>query len=196
MVEKCSLVMDGLVTCVDLNVLSLGSYDVLIEMDWLEAHRVKLDCYNKNFECMDEEGNPIFVRGISKVISVTQISAMKLKKCCRKGYRVYAAHFLESTTNETIRLEDYPVLQQFRDFFPDEIPGLSPKTDIDFTIELVLGAGPVSKTPYRMSTPEMLELKMQLQELLEKKVYQAECVSLGSTNSVCKEEIWFTQVLY
>ena len=39
----------------DLNVLPLGSYDVLIGMDWLEAHRVKLDCYNKTFECMDEE---------------------------------------------------------------------------------------------------------------------------------------------
>ena len=53
--------------------------------------------------------------------------------------------------------------------FLDEIPGLPPKRDIDFTIELVLVATPVSKAPYRMSTLEMLELKMQLQELLEKK---------------------------
>ena len=53
--------------------------------------------------------------------------------------------------------------------FPDEILGIPPKRDIDFTIDLVPGAAPVSKTPYRMSTPEMLELKMQLQELLEKK---------------------------
>ena len=66
-VEKCSLVMNGLVTCVDLNVLTLGYYDVLIRMDWLEAHRVKLDCYNKTFECMDEEGNPVVVKGIPKV---------------------------------------------------------------------------------------------------------------------------------
>ena len=50
--------------------------------------------------------------------------------------------------------------------FPNEIPRLPPKRDIDFTIELVPGAAPVSKTPYRMSTPEILELKMQLQELL------------------------------
>ena len=53
--------------------------------------------------------------------------------------------------------------------FPNEIPGLPPKRDIDFTIELMLGAAPVSKTPNKMSTLEMLELKMQLQELLEKK---------------------------
>ena len=61
------------------------------------------------------------------------------------------------------------MLQEFRDVFPDEIPGLPPKRDIDFTIELVPGAAPMSKTTYMMSTPEMLELKMQLQDLLEKK---------------------------
>ena len=61
------------------------------------------------------------------------------------------------------------MLHEFRDVFPNEIPGLRPKKDTDFTIELVPGAAPVSKAPYRMSTPEMLELKMQLQELLEKK---------------------------
>ena len=72
-IEKCPLVMNGLVTYVDLNVLPLGLYDVLTGMDWLEAHRVKLDCYNKNFECMDEEGNPIVVKGILKVISVRQV---------------------------------------------------------------------------------------------------------------------------
>ena len=76
LVEKCPLVMNGLNTCVDMNVLPLVSYDVLIGMDWLEAHRVKLDCYNKTFECTDEEGNPVIVKGIPKVISVRKVSAM------------------------------------------------------------------------------------------------------------------------
>ena len=68
--------MDGLVTCADLNVLPLGSYDVLIGMDWLGVHIVNIDCYNKTFECMDEERNPRVVRGIPKVIYVRNISAM------------------------------------------------------------------------------------------------------------------------
>ena len=80
--------MNGLVTCVDLNVLPLSSYDVLIGMDWLKSHKVKLDYYNNNFECMDEEGNPRAVKGIPKVISVRQVSAMQLKKFCRKGLQV------------------------------------------------------------------------------------------------------------
>ena len=102
--------MNGLVTCVDLNVLPLGSYDVLIGMDWLEAHKVNIDCYNKTFECMDEEGNPVVVRGIPKVIYVRQVSTMQLKKLCRKGFQFYAAHILEAIENETPILEDFQVL--------------------------------------------------------------------------------------
>ena len=75
---------------------------------------------------------------------------------------MYAYYVLEATKNETPRLEEFHVLHKFKDVFPDEIPGLPPKRDIDFTVELVLGAAPVSNTPCRMSTPEMLELNMQL----------------------------------
>jgi hypothetical protein len=64
-------------------------------------------------------------------------------------------------------LKDFPVLQEFEDVF-GEIPGLPPKRDIDFSIDLMPGAAPVSKTPYRMSTPELKELQMQLEELLKK----------------------------
>ena len=101
---------------------------------------------------MDEEGNPGIVKGIPKVISIRQVSTMQLKKFCRKGCQLYAAHILEAPENETPRLEEFHVLQEFRDVFPNEILGLPPKRDIDFTIELVPGAAPVSKTPYIMST--------------------------------------------
>ena len=136
--------MDGIFTCVNLTILPFGSDDILIGMDWLETHRVKLGCYKKTFECMDEKGNPRVVRGIPKVISVRQVSTMQLKYFCRKVCRLYVAHVLEAMENETPKLEDYHVLQEFRDVFPDEIPVLPPKRDIDFTIELVLGAAPVS----------------------------------------------------
>ena len=81
------------------------------------------------------------------MILVRHISAMQLKKCCRKSFQFYAAHIVEATKNETIRLEDYPVLQQFRYVFPNEFLGLPPKRDIDLTIELVPGEAPMAKTP-------------------------------------------------
>jgi hypothetical protein len=64
-------------------------------------------------------------------------------------------------------IEDYAVLKEFEDVFK-EISGLPPKRDIDLSINLMLGAAPVSKTPYRMSTLELKELQMQLEELLKK----------------------------
>ena len=67
---------------------------------------------------------------------------------------------LEATENDNPRLEDFHVMQEFTDVFPDEVPGIPPKREIDFTIELVPGVAPVSKTPYMMSTPEMIEMKM------------------------------------
>ena len=96
---------------------------------------------------MDEEGKPRVVRGIPKVVSVRKISTMQLKKLCRKVCRLYASHVLEATKNETPRLEEFHVLQEFNNVFPDEILGLPPKRDIDFTIELVPGVAPISKTP-------------------------------------------------
>ena len=69
------------------------------------------------------------------------------------------------------------MLQEFRDVFPDEVPKLPTKGDVDITIELVSGAAPMSKTPYRVSTPDLLELKMQLQELWERSISGQVCPS-------------------
>ena len=101
---------------------------------------------------------------------------------------MYATHTLEPTGDETPRLEDYQVLQEFKDVFLDEIPGLPPKRDIDFTIELVLGATPVPKTPYRMITPEMLEMNMQLQEFLEKRYVKKSVPPWGESFLIVKKK--------
>eukprot|EP00253_Pinus_taeda_P022926 PITA_22926 len=76
---------------------------------------------------------------------------------------------LASSEHKESALGNIPVVSEFADVFPEEIPGLSPKRNLDFTIELVPGAAPVSRAPYRMSVPELTELKMQLQQLLDKK---------------------------
>jgi hypothetical protein len=52
--------------------------------------------------------------------------------------------------------------------FPEELPGLPPRRDIDFSIELTPGVVPTSRMPYRMRTPEMVELKIQLMEIMNK----------------------------
>jgi hypothetical protein len=167
MVKACPMEMNGLCTKVDLNIIPLGSYDFLIGMDWLDEHHVVLDCYNKAFTCLDEQGNLRSVQGIPRVVTIREVSALQLKKSYRKGCQVFAVHMEEAPKDKVPSVEDCAVLKEFEDVFK-EIPGLPPKRDIDFSINLMSGATPVSKTPYRMSTPELKELQMQLEELLKK----------------------------
>jgi hypothetical protein len=65
-------------------------------------------------------------------------------------------------------LKKIPVVCEYADVFPDELPGMPPDRDIDFAIELQPGTTPISKRPYRMAPAELAELKKQLQELLDK----------------------------
>ena len=67
---------------------------------------------------------------------------------------------------------DIPIVCEFPDVFPDELPGLPPDRDVEFRIELVLGIAPISRRPHRMPPNELAELKIQLQELLDKGLIQ------------------------
>jgi hypothetical protein len=91
-----------------------------------------------------------------------------MRKNCRKGCPLYAIQVLESVEDEKSSLEDHPTLREYRDVFPEEVSGLPLRRDIDFSIELAPGAVPVSRTPYRMSTPELVEIKLQLKEMMDK----------------------------
>lgn len=70
MVERRPLELNGLFPWENLNIFPLGSYDVLISMNWLESYDIKLDCYNKAFDCFNEDGNSKTMRGIPMEISI------------------------------------------------------------------------------------------------------------------------------
>ena len=61
---------------------------------------------------------------------------------------------------------------EFLDIFLEELPGLPPDRDVEFKIELVPGTAPISRRPYRMPPNELTELKIQLQDLLDKGLIQ------------------------
>jgi hypothetical protein len=87
---------------------------------------------------------------------------MQQKKCYRKGCQIFAAHMEEAPKDKVSNIEYHVVLKDFEDVF-QELTRLPPKRDIDFYINLMPGAAPVSKTPYRISTPEMKELQLHLE---------------------------------
>jgi hypothetical protein len=91
-----------------------------------------------------------------------------MRKYCRKGCLLYVIQVLESVEDEKPSLRDHPTLREYRDVFLEEVLGLPPRRDIDFSIELAPRVVLVSRKPYRMSTPELVELKLQLKEMMDK----------------------------
>ncbi|XP_071928104.1 uncharacterized protein [Coffea arabica] len=152
---------------VDLISLAIKGYDVILGMDWLAHYHARVDCKMKVVEfCIPGEATlKLDVRGmIASSALISGIRARKLLSCGARGYLA----FLINTPGEKIKLEDMPVISEFSDVFPEELESLPPEREIEFKVDLVPGTTPISKTPYRMAPAELKELKVQLQDLLER----------------------------
>jgi hypothetical protein len=164
-IDNCLVDLGVCTTRLKVYVTSLGTYDLIIGMDWLEAHRAMVDCFTKRVLCIDDEGRSVEIHGIQRKVSLCFISTMKVKHCMRQGCQLYVVEAVNEGKGPSI--DQYPILSEFKDVFPKELPGFPPERELDFTIELKPGAEPISKTPYRMTAPELCELQMQLKELLD-----------------------------
>nr|GFA33179.1 putative reverse transcriptase domain, aspartic peptidase domain protein [Tanacetum cinerariifolium] len=97
--------------------------------------------------------------------SMQIISALQARTLLSHGCEGFLAT-IHDTTSEVSSIHDQPIVSEFPDVFPDELPGIPPIREVEFNIELIPGLEPISKAPYRMAPIELKELKDQLQELL------------------------------
>ncbi|XP_070025195.1 uncharacterized protein [Nicotiana sylvestris] len=95
------------------------------------------------------------------------ISYLKVAKKIKKGC-IYHLVRVTDTDAKASSLESVPVVNEFSDVFPDELPGIPPDKEIDFWIDVIPGTQPISITPYIMAPVKLKELKEQLKDLLEK----------------------------
>jgi hypothetical protein len=93
---------------------------------------------------------------------------------------LYEIHVLNSVENEKPSLEDHPILSEYKYVSLEEVPDLPPRRDFEFSIEFVPGAVPISRTPYRMSIPELVEIKLQLKEMWYNRYIQPSVSPWGS----------------
>jgi hypothetical protein len=129
---------------IDLLQLDLEGMDVLLGMDWMTRHRVSLDIPSQaEIDSPDHEPTILYLPQLE----------------CSNSY-AYAI--------EGIKLKDIPIICEYPHVFPDDFPGMPPDQDMEFVIELQPGTAPISKRPYRMPPNELAELKIQLQDLLDK----------------------------
>ncbi|GJT27049.1 putative reverse transcriptase domain-containing protein [Tanacetum coccineum] len=135
-------------------------------MDWLSRYNVAILCGEKKVR-IPLEGKMLVIEGDRNNSQLKIVSCIKAQKYIEKGCELFLAQVTEQESEEK-RLEDVPVIRDFPEVFPDELPELSPPKQVEFSIDLIPGAAPVVRAPYRLAPSEMKELSKQLQELSEK----------------------------
>ncbi|XP_073130866.1 uncharacterized protein [Henckelia pumila] len=116
---------------------------------------------------LTDSGEALFGNHNNKFYNDAFISALEARSIIKKGGQGFLA-YLFNKPKDQLRVSEIPIVQNFSEVFPEEINSLPPHREIEFTIDLTPEAMPKSKAPYRMAPAELRELKIQLQELIEK----------------------------
>ncbi|GJR77647.1 putative reverse transcriptase domain-containing protein [Tanacetum coccineum] len=159
---------------IDLMPVELGSFYVIIGMDCLANHHAVIVCDEKIMQI--PYGDKVLIvrgdrSGKGKKSKLSIISCTKTHKYIKKGCPIFLAQVTKKETedrSEEKRLEDVPTVRDFLEVFLEDLPGLPPTRQVEFQINLVPGAAPVARAPYRLAPSELQELFTQLQELSDK----------------------------
>ncbi|GJX95160.1 putative reverse transcriptase domain-containing protein [Tanacetum coccineum] len=152
----------------------LGSFDVIIGMDWLRRYHAVIVCDEKLVQVPYGNETLTFCGNGSsngRESRLTVISCSKAQEYMAKGCQVFLAQISakkEEDKSERKQIEDVPIVRDFPEVFPEDLPGLPPARPVEFQIDLIPGAAPVARAPYRLAPSEMKELSEQLQELSDK----------------------------
>ncbi|GJX12035.1 putative reverse transcriptase domain-containing protein [Tanacetum coccineum] len=159
---------------INLMPVELGSFDAIIGMDWLAKYQAVIMCAEKIVR-IPWKNKTLIIHGDGSTqgngARLNIISCTKTLKYMEKGFPIFLAHITAKEVedkSEKKRLEDVPIVQDFPEVFPEDLPGLPPTRQVEFQIDLVPGAAPVARAPYRLAPSEMKELSEQLKELSDK----------------------------
>ncbi|KZV16357.1 hypothetical protein F511_12247 [Dorcoceras hygrometricum] len=147
-VRNCVLQFEGHEIEIDCVVLGLSDFDCIVVIDMLTKYRATVDCFQKMVRFKPEKADEWKFYGKGSRARIPLVSAITMNNLLRKGaegFLIYAIDTKKSSPN----LVDIPVVYEFADVFPDEIPGLPPFREVEFSIELMPGTQPISKAPYR-----------------------------------------------
>ncbi|CAA0819586.1 Unknown protein, partial [Striga hermonthica] len=161
-----SLSIGGRILSTDAYVLEMRDFDLILDMDWLLYFQAEIRCHNREITLHLPGDDLITFFGTKNHSLPHVISMAKATKMLRQGN---CQSYLVSLVDDSPKARtphDVLIVREFVDVFPDELPGGPPNRQVEFSIDLIPGAGPVSKAPYRMAPKELQELKAQIQELL------------------------------
>ncbi|XP_073029381.1 uncharacterized protein [Primulina eburnea] len=167
LVVDCFLEFEGNYLSANLMILAMEDFDCIMGIDLLTKYRATVDCYQRLVQFRPEGDENWFFFGEGARPPMPVVSAVKAQRALAKGGEGYLIYVVD-VSKDVIDVKNIPVVNEFPDVFPDEIPGFPPEREVEAEIELVPGTAPISRAPYRLAPTEMKELKQQLQDLLDK----------------------------
>ena len=137
-------------------------------MDQLSSHQATMNYYTKVITIRAADREMVNFYGERSVIPNSLISVMKARKLLNKGCVAWLAHVIDRA-KQTQELDRILIVKEFRDIFPDELPGLPLGREVEVSIDVFPKTMPISQSPYRIAHSKLTELKVQIQELLDKR---------------------------
>ena len=159
----CELEISGTLLTVDLRIMDMSEFDVILWMDWLTTYRVVIDCERRRVTTYTQDSTRVVFQGDKHDILPQRVYEFR---CQGQLVGWLASLTLEDEVGPDLDLPQ--VVCKYEDVFSDELLGLPPQRVVDFGIELHPSTSPISMTPHRMAPVELQELRVQLQELLDK----------------------------
>ena len=136
---------------VDLIGLVMDDFDMILGMDWLSKYGVTIDCKRRMVTFEPEGEVPFVFVGTVSGPRVPMISALRASDLMQEGCIGFLTSVVDTSRVVSVGPGETRLVSEFPDLFPADLSGLLPQREIDFVIELVPGAEPVSRTRYRMA---------------------------------------------
>jgi hypothetical protein len=145
-----SVEIRGIVFPANLIVMGTQGIDAILRMNWLDKYEAIISCDKRTIKLVSLLGEEV----VAELVSPEP----------RKG----GCHQMAIDSKEADSLETIKVVSEFLDVFPEDLPGMPPERKVEFATELLPGIAPIFKRAYRVSGPELVEIKKQIDELSEK----------------------------
>ena len=177
------LEISGILLSVDLRVMDMSEFDVIMGMDWLTTHWVVIDCDRRRVTAYTQDGSCVMFQG-------DKHDALPQTVYESRWHGQLMGWLASLTLEDEVRWDlSLPlVVCEYEDVFLDELLGLPPHRDVDFAIELHPGTSPISMTPHRMAPVELQEIKVKIQDLLDRGFIRPSTSPWGTPVQFVKKE--------
>ena len=169
MVLRCLITIGEIIFLVDSKLLGIQDFDIILGMDFLSQNQAQLDCGKRIVRLIGPGKQIVRFAGTQVGKPLKMISALRVQKDLEKGALGYAVQIVTNEKPQR-KCEDVEIVREYPDVFLEDLPSLPPIREIEFAIDLSheVQSQPISIPPYRLAPAELRELKVQLQDLLDK----------------------------